>query len=59
MDPKKRLTVLKTIHQYLNDEPSTISVFGLQQVYAMNNRIDYTRSNYIPYMYYLSNIKTR
>jgi len=59
MDPEKRLALLGQLHQYLNDEPSTISLFGLQQVYAMSSRIDYSWSDSIPYLIWLPNIKIK
>jgi peptide/nickel transport system substrate-binding protein len=59
MDPEKRLAQLKIIHQYLNDEPSTITLFGLQQIYAMSNRIDYSWTDYVSYFVWLPNIKLK
>ncbi len=42
MDPEKRRDQLGQLHQLLRDEPGGISLFGLNQVYAMRDRIDYS-----------------
>jgi len=42
MDPNKRLAILKKIHAILAKEPSSIPLYGLNQIYAMRDRIDYT-----------------
>ncbi|MBW1814098.1 MAG: ABC transporter substrate-binding protein [Deltaproteobacteria bacterium] len=57
---KKRLVILKKIHIILNEEPSSISLFGLNQIYAMNDRIDYTwptGSGYIINMHQIKIVK--
>jgi hypothetical protein len=41
MDKNKRLVVLKKIHKIITKEPSTIPLYGLNQVYAMSNCINY------------------
>jgi len=42
LDKAKRLVILKKIHAILGKEPSTVPLYGLKQIYAMRNRIDYT-----------------
>lgn len=59
LDPAKRLKLLQTIHRYLNDEPSTITLFGLSQIYAMNKRIEYEWTNVSSYLQHLSRIKMK
>ena len=41
MDPQKRLALLGELHQLLHKDYGGIAMFGLNQVYAMRNRIDY------------------
>lgn len=41
LDPQKRLAILKKIHAILTKEPSSIPLYGLNQIYAMRTRIDY------------------
>jgi len=56
----KRLTILKKLHKILNKEPSSISLFGLNQIYAMGNRIDFTWSTgpgYISHLYQIKIVK--
>ncbi len=57
MDPARRLQLLQQIHRYLNDEPSTISLFGLSQIYAMNKKIDYSWTDIVSYLVYLYRIQ--
>ena len=40
-NPQKRLALLKKLHQINNADPAQIAVLGLNQIYAMNKRIDY------------------
>jgi peptide/nickel transport system substrate-binding protein len=42
LNPQKRLAVLKKIHAIITKEPSSIPLYGLNQIYATRNRIDYT-----------------
>ncbi len=42
LDPQKRLAVLKKIHAILTKEPSSVPLYGLNQIYAMRTKIDYT-----------------
>ncbi len=42
MDAGKRLAMLKEIAGLSREYPSGISLFGLNMIYAMNKRIDYT-----------------
>lgn len=41
-DLEKRLKILKRIHEINNADPGVIPLFGLNAIYAMNRRIDYT-----------------
>ena len=41
MNVKKRLAILKKIHAINNADPAKIILMGLNQIYAMNKRIDY------------------
>ena len=40
-DREKRLALLNQLHDLLRDEPSAPVLFGLNQIYAMQDRIDY------------------
>jgi peptide/nickel transport system substrate-binding protein len=40
-DKEKRLVLLNELHALLRDEPSAPVLFGLNQIYAMQDRIDY------------------
>ena len=40
-DRDKRLVLLNELHSLLRDEPSAPVLFGLNQIYAMQDRIDY------------------
>ena len=51
-DPQKRLAILKKIHAINNADPAQIALFGLNQIYAMNKRIDY---NWPSYTFYIRN----
>jgi peptide/nickel transport system substrate-binding protein len=42
LNPQKRLAILKKIHAILAKEPSSIPLYGLNQIYAMRTKIDYT-----------------
>jgi len=42
LNKAKRLAILKKIHAILGKEPSTVPLYGLKQIYAMQDRIDYT-----------------
>jgi len=56
-DQTKRLTILKKLHAILNKEPSSISLFGLNQIYAMSDRIDFTWSSGPGYISHLHHIQ--
>jgi len=56
-DETKRLAILKKIHTIINNEPSSIQLFGLKQIYAMSDRIDYTWANAQGYPLDLHRIK--
>lgn len=42
LDERKRKTILKKIHGYLRSDPEYTPLFGLNMIYAMSDRIDYT-----------------
>ena len=52
-DQKKRLAILNKIHQQLREEPAGTILFGLNQIYAMQDRIDYTWLPREAYLFYL------
>jgi len=57
LDPKKRLALLNKIHETLRQETGGPVLFGLNQIYAMTNRIEY---NWLPkeaFLFYLNRIK--
>ena len=56
-DPQKRLAILTNIHELLREEPSGAILFGLNQIYAMQDRIDYTWLPREAYLFYLQRIK--
>ena len=39
---EKRLEILNRIHAINNSDPGSISLFGLNEIYAMSRQIDYT-----------------
>ncbi|MBW2063093.1 MAG: ABC transporter substrate-binding protein [Deltaproteobacteria bacterium] len=41
MDKKKRSVILKKMHLLLREDPDIIPIFGLNMIYAMQDRIDY------------------
>lgn len=49
-DPKQRLTILKKIHAINNADPAQIALLGLNQIFAMNKRIDYDWPSYTFYI---------
>ena len=54
---EKRLALLKEIHQLLREEPSGPILFGLNQIYAMRDRIDYSWLPNEAFLFYLNRIK--
>jgi peptide/nickel transport system substrate-binding protein len=42
MNRRKRLAIINRIHRILRKEPSGLYLFGLNMIYAMRDRIDYT-----------------
>ncbi len=40
-DKEKRLALLNELHALLREEPSAPVLFGLNEIYAMQDRIDY------------------
>ena len=57
LDPKKRLTLLNQIHQILREEPGGPILFGLNQIYAMRDRIEYSWLPNEAFLFYLNRIK--
>jgi peptide/nickel transport system substrate-binding protein len=55
-DQEKRLAILTKIHEVLREEPSGAILFGLNQIYAMQDRIDYTWLPMEAYLFYLQRI---
>jgi peptide/nickel transport system substrate-binding protein len=55
-DREKRLAILNQIHELLRDEPAGAILFGLNQIYAMQDRIDYTWLPREAYLFYLQRI---
>lgn len=56
-NPQKRLALLKKIHEINNADPAQIALLGLNQIYAMNKRIDYTWESWTHYFRKLESIK--
>jgi peptide/nickel transport system substrate-binding protein len=54
---EKRLAILNQIHQLLRDEPAGAILFGLNQIYAMRDRIEYSWLPMEAYLFYLHRIK--
>jgi hypothetical protein len=42
VDPDKRLKILEKIHQLTADDPGALNLLGLDMIYAMQDRIEYT-----------------
>jgi peptide/nickel transport system substrate-binding protein len=57
LDPKKRLALLKKMHAILTEEPGGPILFGLNQIYAMTDRIEYTWLPKEAYLFMLNRIK--
>jgi len=57
LNEKKRLAIIKKIHDYLTEEPGGPVLFGLNQIYAINKRIDYTWTAQDNNPYHLQRIK--
>ena len=56
-DKDKRLALLNEIHQILREEPGGAILFGLNQIYAMSDRIEYSWLPREAYLFYLNRIK--
>ena len=56
-DPKKRLKILAEIHQINYEDPGNITLYGLNLIYAMNNKIKYSWKGGSPYLRDLYRIK--
>ncbi len=41
-NPKKRLVLLNRLHKILQEDENSVILFGLNMIYAMNKRIEYT-----------------
>lgn len=57
MDQNKRLEILNRIHELLREEPGGAILFGLNQIYAMRDRIDYTWLPKEAFLFYLQRIR--
>jgi len=51
---EKRLAILKKIHQLLREEPGGTILYGLNEIYAMSDRIEY---NWLPMEAFLFNLQ--
>ena len=56
-DKDKRLALLNKIHQILREEPGGPILFGLNQIYAMSDRIEYSWLPMEAFLFYLNRIK--
>jgi ABC-type transport system substrate-binding protein len=56
-DQAKRLALLKQIHEVLREEPSGAILFGLNQIYAHRDRIEYSWLPNEAYLFMLQRIK--
>ncbi len=56
-DSKQRLEILKKIHAINSADPAQIALLGLNQIYAMNKRIDYDWPSYTFYVRNFEEIK--
>ena len=54
---QKRLALLKQIHDINDADPAQIALLGLNQIYAMNKRVDYNWESWTGYFRGLQNIK--
>jgi peptide/nickel transport system substrate-binding protein len=57
MDIKKRISILKNIHQINFNDPGQVPLFGLNMIYAMNKRIDYDWNSSQMYLAQVEKIK--
>jgi len=56
-NPQKRMELLKKIHSINNADPAQIALLGLNQIYAMNKRIDFNWQSWTHYFRSLESIK--
>jgi peptide/nickel transport system substrate-binding protein len=56
-NPEKRLAILNRIHQVLREEPAGFILFGLNQIYAMQDGIDYSWQPMDAFLFGLQRIK--
>jgi peptide/nickel transport system substrate-binding protein len=56
-DRKKRLAILNQIHELLRIEPAGVILFGLNQIYAHRDWIEYSWLPREAYLFYLQRIK--
>ncbi len=57
MDEKKRIVLLKKIQKINDEDATTAELFGLNMIYAMNTRIDYTWTPQMNGFSFLNRIK--
>jgi peptide/nickel transport system substrate-binding protein len=57
MNRRKRLAILNKINRIWLDDPGSVILFGLNMVYAMSDRIDYTWVPKTSYLFNLGSIK--
>ena len=57
LNQEKRLAILNQIHVLLRDEPGGAILFGLNQIYAMQDRIEYSWLPMEANVYYLHRLK--
>ncbi len=57
LDPKKRLALLDELHTTLRKEGGGTILFGLNQIYAMTDRIEYEWPPKEAFLFYLNRIK--
>jgi peptide/nickel transport system substrate-binding protein len=56
-DPEKRLAIINQLHELLREEPAGTILFGLNVIYAMRDRIEYSWLPMEAYLFYLNRIK--
>jgi len=57
MNIKKRISILKNIHEINFNDPGQVPLFGLNMIYAMNKRIDYEWNSSQMYLAQVEKIK--
>ena len=56
-DAEKRLALINQLHEILREEPSAPILFGLNQIYAHRDRIEYSWLPMEAYLFTLNRIK--